>query len=161
MSEATVHLVSKEGDSFSLPLEAAKLSALVATMMDEEDEESREGVQEIPLSEISSKILALVVDFAIHQNTEPMKEIQKPLRTNNMKEVVQEWYAEFISIDMDTLFELISAANYMEIKSLLELACTAIACKVRGKAPNEIREVFNITEDFTAAELDQVREENR
>jgi len=160
MSETTIHLVSSEGDSFALPLVAAKLSELVKTMLDEEAEEA-DGAQEVPLPNVKSKTLARVVDYLNHQITTPMKEIQKPLKTNKITEVVDEWYASFVSVELDQLFELILAANYMDIKPLLELLCAAVACQVKGKAPDDIRKTFNITDDFTAEELLQVREENK
>ena len=75
--------------------------------------------------------------------------------------VVQEWYANFIKIDQDTLFELILAANYMDIKPLLDLTCAAVASQIKGKSPEEIRKIFNIVNDFTPEEEAQVREENK
>ncbi len=35
-----------------------------------------------------------------------------------MTEVVQEWYATFVNVEQETLFKLILAANYMDIKPL-------------------------------------------
>jgi S-phase kinase-associated protein 1 len=40
-----------------------------------------------------------------------------------MAEVVQEWYSNFVSVEQEILFELILAANYMDIKPLLDLTC--------------------------------------
>jgi S-phase kinase-associated protein 1 len=43
--------VSKEGDSFSVPVEVAKMSELVKSMM---DEEADEDVAEIPLPNVKA-----------------------------------------------------------------------------------------------------------
>ena len=48
-----------------------------------------------------------------------MPEIEKPLKSANMNEVVSEWDAKFVDLDQEMLFELILAANYMDIKSLV------------------------------------------
>ena len=85
----------------------------------------------------------------------------KPLKSANMSEVVQEWYATFVSVDQEILFELILAANYMDIKPLLDLTCATIASMIKGKTPEEIRKTFNIINDFTPQEEAQVREENK
>ena len=90
-----------------------------------------------------------------------MKEIEKPLKSPNMSEVVAEWDANFVSIDQEMLFELILAANYMDIKSLLDLICAKVASMIKGKTPEEIRKTFNIVNDFTPEEEAQVREENK
>mgnify|MGYP002043983303 CR=1 FL=1 len=50
-----------------------------------------------------------------------------------MQEVVGEWDAKYVEVDMEFLFELILAANYMDIKSLLDLTCAKVrvcACVV-------------------------------
>ena len=78
-----------------------------------------------------------------------------------MTDVVGEWDAEFVSIDQEMLFALILAANYMDIKSLLDLTCAKVASMIKGKTPEEIRRTFNIVNDFTPEEEAQVREENK
>lgn len=45
----------------------------------------------------------------------------------------------------------------MEIKSLFELTCEAVAKMIRGKTTEEIRETFNIKSDFTPEEEAQIR----
>ena len=78
-----------------------------------------------------------------------------------MAEHVQEWYANFVDIDQEKLFELILAANFMDIEPLLDLTCAAVASLIKGKTPEEIRKTFNIVNDFTPEEEAQVREENK
>ena len=90
-----------------------------------------------------------------------MNEIEKPLKSANMHDVVQEWYAKFVEVQQETLFELILAADYMGIKPLLDLTCATVASMVKGKTAEEIRKTFNIVNDFTPEEEAQVREENK
>lgn len=53
------------------------------------------------------------------------------------------------------------AANYLDIKPLLDLTCATVASMIKGKTPEEIRKTFNIVNDFTPEEEAQVREENK
>ena len=78
-----------------------------------------------------------------------------------MLEVVQEWYANFVQVEQEILFELILAANYMHIQPLLDLTCATVASMIKGKTPEEIRRTFNIVNDFTPEEEAQIREENK
>jgi S-phase kinase-associated protein 1 len=50
----------------------------------------------------------------------------QPLRSNNMSDMVPEWDAKFVDVEQQVLFELILAANYMDIRSLLDLACAKV-----------------------------------
>jgi S-phase kinase-associated protein 1 len=55
---------------------------------------------------------------------------------------------------------LILAANYLDIRSLLDVTCKTVANMIKGKTPDEIRKTFNIKNDFTPNEEEQVRKEN-
>merc|ERR1719271_82220 len=45
------------------------------------------------------------------------------------------------------LFELIQAANYLDIKSLLDLCVAKVASMVKGRSPDEVCRQFNIRKD--------------
>jgi S-phase kinase-associated protein 1 len=70
------------------------------------------------------------------------------------------WDKEFCEVDQPTLFELILAANYLDIKPLLDLTCKTVANMIKGKSPEDIRKTFNIKNDFTPEEEEQIRKEN-
>jgi len=159
VSTPTIYLVSQEGEQFEVSVDIATMSVLVKTMFDPEQPD--EEVQKIPLPNVKTSILAKVLEFLTHYKGEPMTEIEKPLKSSNMNEVVQEWYVDFVNVDQETLFELILAANFMDIKPLLELSCATVASMVKGKTPEEIRQHFNIVNDFTEEEEAQIREENK
>nr|CAD1818947.1 unnamed protein product [Ananas comosus var. bracteatus] len=71
------------------------------------------------------------------------------------------WDAEFVKVDQTTLFDLILAANYLNIKGLLDLTCQTVADMIKGKTPEEIRKTFNIKNDFTPEEEEEIRRENQ
>ena len=43
------------------------------------------------------------------------------------------WDAEFVKVDQATLFDLILAANYLNIKGLLDLTCQTVANMIKGE----------------------------
>jgi S-phase kinase-associated protein 1 len=52
------------------------------------------------------------------------------------------------------------AANDLDIKALLDVGCKTVANMIKGKSPDEIRKTFNIQNDFTPEEEEQIRREN-
>ena len=155
----SVILVSQDGEQFTINIKIAKMSELVKDMVDDDYDDTK--IQEIPLPNVKAHVLRKVIEFSEHYQSDPLSTIEKPLKSSNIKENVSEWYAEFINLDQEVIFELILAANYMDIEPLLDLSCAKIACMMRGKNPEEIRQTFNIVNDFTPEEEAQVREENK
>ena len=73
-----------------------------------------------------------------------MKKIGKPLKSSNFGDVVSEWDAKFVDIDQEELFEIIMAANYMNIQELLDLTCAKVASMIKGKTSDEIKKTFKL-----------------
>jgi S-phase kinase-associated protein 1 len=157
---SNVCLVSQEGDKFDIPKTVAMMSELVNAMIEEYEDD--EDVQEIPLINVKNKVLVKVIEFCkYHTKNGPMKEIEKPLKSPDMKEIVSAWDADFVQIEQEMLYDIILAANYMDIKSLLDLTCARVASMIKGKSPEEIRKTFGIDNDFTPEEEVQVRKDNK
>jgi len=128
------------------------MSKIVQDMIDEEDEED-DSVPEFPLPNVSTDVLKMVIDFCTHyQEVERMTEIVTPLRSSKLDELVQEWYASFVRVSRNMLFDLVAAANFMDIKPLLDLTCLAVSILIKGKSAGELREMFNLSADFASDE---------
>merc|ERR1711937_320227 len=150
---AEVTLTSKDEREFKVPAQVAIMSETVKSMMGVEDDEEIVDAPEaaIPLPAVEGEILKLVLKYCnYHYENKETKEDEK----NN-------WDQEFVKVDDDTLFSLILAANYLDIKSLLDLTCKTVADYIKQcKTPQEIRRRFNIKNDFTPEEEEEVRKEN-
>jgi len=154
--DEALKLVSQESEKFPVPRKVALMSELIKTMAEGDQDE-----KEIPLPNVKSSVLKKVVQYMTYHVDNPPKEIEKPLKSQNMAEVVTQWDADFVDVEQETLFELILAANYMDIKPLLDLTCAKVASMIKGKTPEQIRKCFNIQNDFTPEEEEAVRAENK
>nr|GEX76408.1 SKP1-like protein 1B [Tanacetum cinerariifolium] len=96
-------------------------------------------------------ILSKVIEYC-------KKHVEAP-RTED-EEDLKSFDTNFVKVDQGTLFDLIMAANYLDIKSLLDLTCQTVADMIKGKTPEEIRKTFNLKNDFTPEEEEEVRREN-
>ncbi|KAF3535106.1 hypothetical protein F2Q69_00023524 [Brassica cretica] len=65
-----------------------------------------------------------------------------------------------MKVDLDTISELILAANYLNLPGLLDLSCQTLADYIKDKTPEDVREIFKIQNDFTPEEEAAVRKEN-
>ena len=57
-------------------------------------------------------------------------------------EEISSWDREFLEVDKETLYELIHAADFLEIKGLLTLTCKAAANRIMGMNADEICEAL-------------------
>eukprot|EP01088_Endostelium_zonatum_P008289 TRINITY_DN20_c0_g1_i2.p1 TRINITY_DN20_c0_g1~~TRINITY_DN20_c0_g1_i2.p1 ORF type:complete len:164 (+),score=40.09 TRINITY_DN20_c0_g1_i2:43-534(+) len=157
MSSQTVKLESSDDQVYDVPRNIAEMSVTVKHMMDD-IESSSEDIP-IPLPNVTGKILSKVIEYCKyhHEHPEaPADEKKDEKRTDD----ISPWDKEFCDVDQPTLFELILAANYLDIKPLLDLTCKTVANMIKGKTPEEIRKTFNIKNDFTPEEEEQIRKEN-
>lgn len=135
------------------------MSNLVSETISEE--EDSDEVQEIPLPNVESDILVKVIEFCKHYQTEPMTPIQTPLKSSKIEDLVQPWYSDFVKVPKNTLFDIVAAANYMDIKPLLDIGCLAVSVLIKGKSAAELREMFNIATDFSPEEEAQMKLDNQ
>ena len=154
---ASVILRSMEGKDFKVSRGVARMSALVKNMLEGSDESEEINV---PLPLVKNDILERVISFCVQHEKSPMAEIDKPLKSSNMSEIVDEWDAKFIDQPQDIIFELLNAANYMDIKSLLDLCCGKVASIMKDKTSDEICRTFNIVDDLSKEEKEKFREED-
>lgn len=68
-------------------------------------------------------------------------------------EDISDWDRNFINVDKETLFEIINAANYLEVKGLLELGCKTVANMIKGKSVEEMRVILGIPADSTTPQV--------
>ena len=153
-----ITIISQEGTKFNIDNKIAEMSGLINNIIGDDFDDFDD---EIPLPNVKEPILNKIIQFCNHYHEEQLPQIEKPLKSPIMSENVSEWYANFIDLDQQTIFDIILAANYMDIKPLLDLSCAKIACMIKGKTPEEIRKTFNILNDFTPEEETQIREENK
>ncbi|OIV94855.1 hypothetical protein TanjilG_22052 [Lupinus angustifolius] len=145
-----ITLKSSDGEAFEVEEAVAVESQTIKHMI--EDDCADNG---IPLPNVTSKILAKVIEYC-KKHVEATSSEEKP-----NDEDLKAWDADFVKVDQATLFDLILAANYLNIKSLLDLTCQTVADMIKGKTPEEIRKTFNIKNDFTPEEEEEVRRENQ
>jgi len=136
-----ITLISNNGEKFTLLEEHAKISHLVKEAVEQDSD-----AKEVPLPSVSSAILDEVVKFMQHHKGEEPPIIPKPLRSKEMKEVCKDpWDATFIDSvgeNRQKLYDLILAANYMDIKSLLHLGCAKVASLIKGQPLEKIKGIL-------------------
>ncbi|PRQ21911.1 putative S-phase kinase-associated protein [Rosa chinensis] len=146
-------LTSCDGDDFQIREAVALESQTIKHMVEDGCADNA-----IPLPNVTGAILAKVIEYCKRHVED--KESKNEDNKNDQEESLKEFDADFVDVDQGVLFDLILAANYLNIKGLLDLTCQTVADMIKGKTPEQIREKFNIKNDFTPEEEEEVRREN-
>jgi S-phase kinase-associated protein 1 len=155
---AQIRILTNDAQEKKVPFHSLKISKTFLALIgypDSPDEQAHFDAQieitdeKIPLL-VSSKIFDKVIEYCDYHTT-----------NNDTTEKNNQFDQEFIKMDDSILFDLILAANYLEITPLLDLTCQTVANFIKAyKTPSEIRRRFNICNDFTPNEEEEITKEN-
>lgn len=159
-----IKLQSSDGEVFVVDIQIAKCINTVKDLLEALDMKEY-GREVIPLPNVNAFILRKILEWATYHRNDPVP-VPKPEPEREEKKsrvrstVVGQWDRVFLDVDQGTLFELILAANYLDIPGLQEVACKTVANMIKGKSPEDIRKTFNIAKDLTLEEEQKIRAEN-
>ncbi|KAL9305641.1 unnamed protein product [Arabidopsis thaliana] len=152
MSSNKILLTSSDGESFEIDEAVARKFLIIVHMM--EDNCAGEA---IPLENVTGDILSKIIEYAKMHVNEPSEEDEDEEAKKNL----DSWDAKFMEkLDLETIFKIILAANYLNFEGLLGFASQTVADYIKDKTPEEVREIFNIENDFTPEEEEEIRKEN-
>jgi len=143
------------------PLSIKKSAAMNSAFLRKHIEENKNPEEPITLQEVEDKIIDKLWEYLEHADGHEIKEIEKPLTSNDMKNETDDWSANFVDIPLEDLVNLTKGASYMGIRTLVDLCCAKLACMCMDKSEEEIFNVFNINETLTEEEKQRLREENK
>jgi len=175
-SKKIIKLQAGDEQTFEVPRDMAEMCKTVKDML----ADLGETEDLIPLPNVTGPILAKVLEYVKYHFENPTPEDQeqqqsvaeaaaaaaagrgdddKPKKPKK-SEPLKPWDQQFISVvDHDTLFSLMLASNYLDLKSLLDVCAKTVAALIKDKDADGIRKLFNLKPAFTPEEEAQLREQ--
>ena len=152
MAENTlITLKSSEDKQFKISEKAAKRAKVFNDLL--EDYGKNEN---IPL-EINSETLESVIKYLEHYENQEPKNVEKPLKSGDLTKVLDAWDYEFISkFSLEKSVDLVNAANYINLDSLLQLSLCRIASEMVDQPIEEVQKKFGIESDMTEEEKKEI-----
>jgi S-phase kinase-associated protein 1 len=150
----TVRLRGKDGEAVEVPENV--ITASSPTIKAAIDNGACAGVVELPT--LTAATLSRVVEY-VKKHFGSGGDGYDPLSRFD-DDPLSRFDADFVNVDNDTLIDLIEAATLLDIGGLLDLTCKAVAEQMKGRPIVEIRKKFNIVNDYTEEEEEEVRREN-
>ena len=131
--------------SFEINKKCAELSKFVTTILEGDQDATSIEIRQVP-----PETLEHVITYLKHHNGKEPDPLPCPVRSIHMSQIVSDkWDATWIdAFDKKTIFEIILAANYMDIKSLLHLGCAKIATLIKQLDQKEINRIIEEEEKY-------------
>ena len=142
-----VTVQAMDGPEFTVPRAVAAVSVTLKNMMEDCDTATA-----MPLPSVRGSVLTTVLAFCAHYVAAAADDATVA--------VDSDWGRKLAGLERAELFDVILAANYLDVAPLLNLACHIVANMIKGKTVEEIRAIFGIDNDFTPEEEEEVRREN-
>lgn len=155
-------LTNPNGTKYEVTRKMMQPSLLFVDMTKEDSiGDDKDGPLTIPLIEVGDYALEKIVAFLRYHENDPPAPIELPLKSALFSDHVCPFDLELITtMNQDQLVTVVLAANYMDIPSLLDIACAFLACEVHDKTPAETKDYFSIDPDITPDEEKKVREDH-
>ncbi|KAI5680915.1 hypothetical protein M9H77_02142 [Catharanthus roseus] len=106
----------------------------------------------VVIPNISSNILAKIIEYCKRVVTQP------PWGENDVE--LKTFVLELVNDDNQTLFGLLVATDYLDIKGFLSLGCENVLDMIKRKNSENIRRLFNITPEVSPEEEERMRSTN-
>ena len=143
-----VKLKSKDGEKFEVGDNCLNRSKVFIEFKDILNLE-----QEITIKGVDGQTLCKVIEYLEHHVNEEPKEIPKPLPGPDLKPILSEWDYNYITpLPLDNVVNIVNAANYLDIRDLINLASARLASEMINCPVEEAREKFGIKNDMTEEE---------
>ena len=156
----TLKLQSSDNEIFEVEKDSALQSKTIENMCEDVELTPGNSLPIIPLPNVTGKILKKVIEYWDWHFKHPFPVNEEEEKDKKTTDDIIPWDLDFCMVDKVILFDLILAANYLDVRPLLNLACKTVANMIKDKTPEEIRKTFGIKNDFTPEEEEQVRKEN-
>jgi S-phase kinase-associated protein 1 len=144
-----VYQVVVQDKIYSFTKQEISLSNFIKTCIKDASDRGEEMVFKI--SNISIEMMNIVEEYLRHHNGNTTPEIIKPLPTLKMNEVktedeklLNEWDVDFVmKFELKDLIKVIEAANYMDVKPMLDLCCARLATIIKGEKIEDLEKMFD------------------
>ncbi|CAF5016673.1 unnamed protein product, partial [Rotaria sp. Silwood1] len=144
MSNRQITLESNDKQKFEVNIDILEQSKTIKDVMERTT---------IPLPNVDSTNLKKIIEWMTHHKDDIPSFDDDEDYGERKKIEISKWDQDFLKIDQSSLIQLLLAANYLDISKLIDIICKTIADMMNGKTTEQIRETFNIQNDFTPEEV--------
>ena len=135
-------LQSSDGVIFSVDQATVEKMVTIQTMIDHEDEDS-DSDEVIPVPTVKAEVLEKIIQWT---------------GSSEQERETENWSQQYFNFELEKMFEIIIAADYLEVKSLLNETCRRVIINHTSEAIEDVVKTFG--DKKVSAILEDYKREN-
>jgi hypothetical protein len=139
MAMQIISLTSSDGENIQVNKDMAMMSETIKNLI----EDVGESTQPIPIPNVDGHTLRKISQFCEYHSLHPNVDVKQYYTSGN---ITDPWDISFCDVPMSSKINIVNAANYLDIKSLLDTMIVSIACDIRGKTVQEMKEMLMVSD---------------
>lgn len=146
-----LNIESAEGQLFKINKKLVQKWENFADILHKQETGIMNPASSVRIAEISGKILRFIVEYGTNHMDDP----DPPLVTEDLPGIVQNpssllstWDKEFFTVRLDTIFEILKAADYLEYRLLVDSGCKALAGGILNTDIVDMSKMFHVGNIF-------------
>lgn len=147
-----ITLISKNNVAVEVDRKASLLSKLIKTSLESDVE-----AKEVPIPAVDENTLKLIVTYMEHHKDNESDAPEAPLKSKKNENIHKDefdlkFFGKYITKEDDKerkiknreLYDLILAANYMDMNKMLHKGCATVAANIKGEPLEKIKNILSV-----------------
>ncbi|XP_021900551.1 SKP1-like protein 13 [Carica papaya] len=152
-NKKTITLITGDGKYVEVEEKVAMEFAIVKSFFEDNSFASSTKKFMIPVPNVSAEMLEQIVSYV--NGILPLRS-----KTGGEKEIEAYNRAFVEQLSLENLKDMMLAANYLDIRDLIDLLCQGVADGIKNKSVEFVRKFFGIENDYTEEEEAELRRQN-
>lgn len=162
---STVKIVTSDNREFEVDQKVANsfkvIHDMLETLRSGEDGDIKDADTPIKITNVRGDIMKELIAWVDHHKDDPETSDEEEQYRDRRTDDIPQWDKDFVGKwDKSTLYEVLQACNYLDLRPLLEICCKTIANMIKGKSVEQVRDILGLVSDYTPEEEEQLKKEN-
>jgi len=163
---STVTITTSDDREFKVDIKVANTFKVIHDMLDTlrgdgDNDDVPDADQPVKINNVRGDIMKELIDWVEHHKDDPDTSDEEEQYRDRRTDDIPQWDKDFVARwDKSTLYEVLQACNFLDLRPLLEICCKTVANLIKGKSVEQVRDILGLVSDYTPEEEEQLKKEN-
>jgi len=158
---AKVTIITNDDKEFKVDSKVANTFKVIHDMLDTLQGNGDDQDAPVRINNVRGDIMKELIDWVEHHKDDPDTSDEEEQYRDRRTDDIPQWDKDFVARwDKSTLYEVLQACNFLDLRPLLEICCKTVANMIKGKTVEQVRDILGLVSDYTQDEEEALKKEN-